>query len=60
MFVNVLCATSPAILMGHMKTDVDGIRDAMLEVDDDKLPYDLLKQLLAFAPDEKEVSACKK
>lgn len=44
-----------AILLGHTKMAVGDIKQALLQLDERVLTPELLKQLLAYAPDSEEV-----
>ena len=44
-----------AILLGHMRLSVGEIKTALTRMDDELLTDELLKQMIAYAPDEKEV-----
>ena len=45
-----------AILMGHLRLPVTSVKRALLELDDNILTSEILKQLLTYAPDPAEVS----
>ena len=44
-----------AILLGHMRMSVADIRQALTQMDESILTPELLKQMLAYAPDANEV-----
>ena len=45
-----------AILLGHMRMSVSEIKTALTRMDETLLTNELLKQMIAYAPDAKEVS----
>ena len=49
------CVCHPAILLGHMRMSVADIRQALTQMDETILTPELLKQMLAYAPDSNEV-----
>jgi hypothetical protein len=45
-----------AILLGHLKKDAIDVKKALLDLDEDVLTPECLKQLIDYAPDSDEVS----
>lgn len=55
MYAMTLCWFVVAILLGHLKLPIDQIKEAILACDETVLSEQHLRQMEAFAPDQKEV-----
>ncbi|XP_021359852.1 delphilin-like isoform X2 [Mizuhopecten yessoensis] len=53
--LNAKKAYNISILLGHVKMNVNQMKQALFQMDEDILTYELLRQLLAFAPNHQEM-----
>ncbi|XP_060080140.1 delphilin-like [Ylistrum balloti] len=53
--LNAKKAYNISILLGHVKMNVNQMKQALFQMDEEILTYELLRQLLAFAPNHQEM-----